>query len=44
MAKKKLDCNKVAQNILANIGGRENVCGIRHCITRVRFKRGRGKD
>lgn len=38
MAKKKLDCNKVAQNILANIGGRENVNGVRHCITRVRFK------
>lgn len=38
MAKKKLDYTKVAQNIIANIGGKENVNGVRHCITRVRFK------
>lgn len=38
MAKKKLDYTKVAQNIIANIGGKENVNSVRHCITRVRFK------
>lgn len=38
MAKKKLDYGRVAENIIANIGGRENVAGVRHCITRVRFK------
>lgn len=38
MAKKKLDYGQVAENIIANIGGRENVVGVRHCITRVRFK------
>lgn len=38
MAKKKLDYPKVAQNILANIGGKENVNSVRHCITRVRFR------
>jgi len=38
MAKKKLDYTKVAQNIISNIGGKENVNSVRHCITRVRFK------
>lgn len=38
MAKAKLDYNKVAQNIIANIGGKENVNSVRHCITRVRFR------
>lgn len=38
MGKKKLDYNQVAQNIIANIGGKENVNGVRHCITRVRFR------
>ena len=37
-AKKNLDYTKVAQNIIANIGGKENVISVRHCITRVRFK------
>ena len=37
-AKKNLDYTKVAQNIIANIGGKENVNSVRHCITRVRFK------
>lgn len=37
-AKAKLDYNQVARNILANIGGKENVNSVRHCITRVRFK------
>lgn len=36
--KKKLDYSQVAKNILANVGGRENVNSVRHCITRVRFK------
>lgn len=38
MAKKKLDYDEVAKNIIANIGGKENVNSVRHCITRVRFK------
>lgn len=38
MAKTKLDYTKVAQNIIASIGGKENVNSVRHCITRVRFK------
>ena len=38
MAKKKIDYQKTAQNIIANIGGKENVNSVRHCITRVRFK------
>lgn len=36
--KKNLDYTKVAQNIIANIGGKENIISVRHCITRVRFK------
>lgn len=36
--KKNLDYAKVAQNIIANIGGKENIVSVRHCITRVRFK------
>lgn len=39
MAKKeKLDYNKVAENIIASIGGKENINSVRHCITRVRFR------
>ena len=38
MAKKKIDYNIVARNIIANIGGKENVNSLRHCITRVRFR------
>lgn len=38
MAKKKLDYDQVAKNIIANIGGKENVNSVRHCITRVRFR------
>lgn len=37
-AKKNLDYTKVAQNIIANVGGKENIISVRHCITRVRFK------
>ena len=36
-AKKKLDYNEVARNILENIGGKDNVSAVRHCVTRVRF-------
>ena len=28
---------ELAQDILAHVGGRENVAGLRHCITRLRF-------
>lgn len=38
MAKTKLDYSKAAQNIIANIGGKDNVNSVRHCITRVRFR------
>ena len=38
MAKTKLDYSKVARNIIANIGGKENINSVRHCITRVRFR------
>lgn len=39
MAKKeKLNYAKVAENIIANIGGKENIISVRHCITRVRFR------
>lgn len=39
MAKKKsLNYDEVAKNIIANIGGKENVNSVRHCITRVRFR------
>lgn len=38
MAKKKIDYNIVAKNIIASIGGKENVNSLRHCITRVRFR------
>ena len=36
--KVKLDYDQVARNIIANIGGKENVNAVRHCITRVRFR------
>lgn len=39
MAKKeRLDYDKVAENIIANVGGKENINSVRHCITRVRFR------
>lgn len=38
MAKKKLNYDEVASNIIASIGGKENINGVRHCITRVRFR------
>lgn len=38
MARKRPDYHEAAQNIISNIGGKENVISVRHCITRVRFK------
>lgn len=38
MAKVKLDYAKVAKNIITAIGGKENILGVRHCVTRVRFR------
>ena len=29
---------KLAENIVSNVGGRENVISLTHCITRLRFK------
>ncbi|MBN1468678.1 MAG: PTS transporter subunit EIIC [Fusobacteriaceae bacterium] len=34
----KKDYNKLAKDIVANIGGEENVISLTHCITRLRFK------
>lgn len=31
------DYEKLARDILENVGGEENVTGLRHCITRLRF-------
>ena len=36
--KKNLNYEEVAKNIIANIGGKENINSVRHCITRVRFR------
>ena len=30
--------NELAKNIVKNIGGKENVISLTHCITRLRFK------
>lgn len=32
------DYNKIAKEIMANIGGEENVESLAHCVTRLRFK------
>ncbi len=32
-----MDYNKVAQNIIDNVGGKENVKQVTHCFTRLRF-------
>ncbi|MGN0984498.1 MAG: PTS transporter subunit EIIC, partial [Gemmiger sp.] len=32
------DYNKLARDIVANVGGEENVISLTHCITRLRFK------
>lgn len=33
-----MDCKKVAQEILQNVGGKENINEVTHCMTRLRFK------
>lgn len=38
MEKKKLNYDELAKAIIANVGGKENINGLRHCITRVRFQ------
>ena len=37
MAKKTLDYAKVARNIIAGVGGKDNVVSLIHCMTRLRF-------
>lgn len=37
MEKKKLNYDELAKTIISNVGGKENINGLRHCITRVRF-------
>ena len=32
-----MDYQKLAKDIIANVGGRENVSSLTHCITRLRF-------
>lgn len=32
-----MDFDKLGRDILANVGGPENVAGVTHCVTRVRF-------
>ena len=32
-----MDYNKVAQDILDNVGGKSNVKNVTHCFTRLRF-------
>lgn len=38
MAKKKLNYPEVAASIIREVGGKENISSVRHCITRVRFR------
>ena len=33
-----MDYKKTATEIVQNIGGKENISSLTHCITRVRFK------
>lgn len=32
-----MDCNKIAQDILDNVGGKANVKQVTHCFTRLHF-------
>ncbi|HDR3341919.1 TPA: PTS transporter subunit EIIB, partial [Bacillus anthracis] len=32
-----MDYNKLGKDILTQVGGKENVSSVSHCITRVRF-------
>ncbi len=38
MAKKSVNYASLAKTIIENVGGKENVKGLRHCVTRVRFR------
>lgn len=38
MTKIKKEFTTLAKTIVANVGGKENIRGLRHCITRVRFR------
>lgn len=39
MAKKQtLDMDALAKDLVALVGGKENISGLRHCVTRVRFR------
>ena len=29
--------NSLAKDIIAHVGGKENITGLRHCVTRLRF-------
>ena len=31
------DNKKIAEDVLAAVGGKENVSGVTHCMTRLRF-------
>ena len=37
MAEQKKDYTQLAQDIIANVGSKENISSLRHCITRLRF-------
>ena len=34
----KLDYKKMSEDILANVGGSENLANVNHCATRLRLK------
>lgn len=36
--KQKADYQHLAREIIENVGGKENVISLRHCVTRVRFR------
>lgn len=38
MEKKKLNYTEVAKSIITNVGGKENINSLRHCVTRLRFR------
>ncbi len=38
MAKKSVNYESLAKSIIENVGGKENIKSLRHCVTRVRFR------